>query len=414
MASGVKVWLGIVLVGMVGMTVLALPPRSMEDWLQGRLGISDRWVAPETRAFQEVSAEVRYLGATYQYLQWEDSLRTLARSRVMARRGWTVVGPGPSMKSFSEDATSTEWDQRLNEAVAAQLAALGVRAPAEPVGVVVMDASFGLFPGYPWRSGTRGWLIFVDDSAEASSCFLVQPENPAFLIQSDLERLAWTDDHSKPAPNPLGPCAIHAKYGSPGAGISRWLRGGGYVYGEAGLSRKIAGDPLGWYTESRRFGVRWHPHLSPAAAACLAGRREACRTVFLHPFADDTPYRSYAGGRAYGRPPVPSLAYQSRRVYEQRVFGGAEGELVSVLEAEFGPERFSAFWSSESEVTEAFRTAFGIPVEDWVQDWARKRWEDLESGPAVPVRAGLLSLLTLGVLAGGAVLMDRKRRFNGS
>jgi len=91
-------------------------------------------------------------------------------------------------------------------------------------------------------------------------------------------------------------------------------------------------------------------------------------------------------------------------------FGGAERTLLADLEGEFGPDRFQAFWASSGEVTAAFEQVFGVPIEDWLVGWAQAHWGKPDVGPIVPIKAGLLTFLALGVLMGGALLMDGRGR----
>ena len=79
------------------------------------------------------------------------------------------------------------------------------------------------------------------------------------------------------------------------------------------------------------------------------------------------------------------------------------------LETEFGPDRFQAFWTSPLPVPDAFHSAFGVPVERWVMGFGRSHLGSLNRGPEVHPGTMLLSLLTLGILFGGALHVGRRR-----
>lgn len=246
----------------------------------------------------------------------------------------------------------------------------------------------------------------------------VSPENPfCFTVASEAEgggggavaRLAWTGLDSTGTPDPLGPCAWYARYGSPGEGVSEWLEQGGYRYAE-GLRVSWPWESSGQETAEMRFiGFRIIPGLGTSGAACVSGSRDGCRRALL----------AAGGFEEVGAWPQSSGADQplssSPRVYRmlratwRMDFGGAEGTVLSDLEAEFGTERFQTFWSSDREVMQAFEEAFGLPFEDWLLGWARSRWGDSRVRPTVPLQAGFLTFLTAGLLAGGALLMDRRR-----
>ena len=78
------------------------------------------------------------------------------------------------------------------------------------------------------------------------------------------------------------------------------------------------------------------------------------------------------------------------------------------LEEEFGPERFGRFWQSPRSPSEAFEDAFGEPMDLYVMRWAKKYYDPIPRGPGVPVQATLLTFLTLGILAGGALRRGRR------
>jgi hypothetical protein len=87
---------------------------------------------------------------------------------------------------------------------------------------------------------------------------------------------------------------------------------------------------------------------------------------------------------------------------------GARPFFFSALESDFGPARFGEFWRSPLQPEEAFQDAFGEPMGPWIMRWLRRYVDPPSTGPGVPARATLLTLLTLGFLLGAAVRMGRK------
>jgi hypothetical protein len=75
--------------------------------------------------------------------------------------------------------------------------------------------------------------------------------------------------------------------------------------------------------------------------------------------------------------------------------------LLSHLEAEFGPDAFAAFWSSDQRVEVAFESAFGVHPAEWVQGHATRLNGTLRAGPApagsTVAMALLLMLASLGI-----------------
>jgi len=87
---------------------------------------------------------------------------------------------------------------------------------------------------------------------------------------------------------------------------------------------------------------------------------------------------------------------------------GVGSYLFFAIEEEFGPERFGEFWRSGLDPTEAFEAAFGEPLDLWVMRWLRTYLDPSPRGPGVPLQSTLFTILTLGILAGGAVRMGRR------
>jgi hypothetical protein len=156
-------------------------------------------------------------------------------------------------------------------------------------------------------------------------------------------------------------------------------------------------ERLGVGREQRRFGSRRIYRLSSDGEACVMGMRDGCLRAFLK-----------GGGGSPADLSLP-VAFTSERAGSSVGFGGMRARLLYDLEEEFGSERFARFWTSESDVEEAFRAVYGEPVEEWLVRWAQARWGPLRVGPQVPLQATFLSFLTLGLFVGLGLYMGRRK-----
>ncbi len=84
--------------------------------------------------------------------------------------------------------------------------------------------------------------------------------------------------------------------------------------------------------------------------------------------------------------------------------------LLADLEAEFGADAFLRFWSSGDAVEDAFESAFGVTVGEWMTVWVDSVSGTLDPGPGLPRSASSGTMLALGLLAGIALLRNRRRK----
>jgi len=400
MASGMRLWLGIVLGGFLLLVVWGLPPRPADAWMTS-FRRSQEARTPEWIAHTRIQVEVQRRNWVYQRLQWRDSLGLLARASRESGRMWAVALP---------DSAPEHYLPRLEIAVTAQLAARGIAEPEVPVGAVLMEGNVGLHPlllrADPVSYGYEE--LFVSLDPEEPYCFVVDPFYWTLrALRNDWARMVWMPQDSSLAPAPLGPCALHAKYGTPGPEIFQWLRSGGYAFAQ----RERGYGMEGFYPErpvSRgAFGLRtsWFAY-SPDGEACLAGKLEGCRRALAKGPALRSSWRAREMALLADNSPV---AIQNLNFGAFQLFGGRESTLLWELQEEFGPGRFRAFWASELGVDDAFQAAFGTSFPEWVMGWAQREVGTLKASPVVPMGASLLSLLIIGGLAGAALFLGRRR-----
>ncbi len=410
MAFGLKHWLAVVLGGFLLITGWALPLRHEGEWIQGSWFYRHR--TPEYVAHRTVLTKMRRQAYIYQRLLWRDSLSSLARSARDAGQGITVALPEGAPEGYASG---------LREAVREQFLELGVARPQVTLGVVFMDARAMTHPRSPSDQGLRNTReeLFLSNDAGNLYCIRVVP-----LRRSGEEKWMgldrkWTDMVTLPpgrdgAPAPLGPCLLHAKYGPPGEGVFRWLWSVGYSFGRTALHPRtgssgqttvdLSRDPFGL-----RFGYFWSGgNLLPPAESCLMGDEDACLRAVTEPEG----YNTYW----YGNPPDRGLAPDGSPLaretdfrYTERAFGTLDAYMLWDLEREYGRERFQRFWSSEADIEEAFHAAFGEPMGAWVRRWAQGHLGPLHAATPVPLRASLLTLLTVVVLGLLAVRVQRRR-----
>jgi len=281
------------------------------------------------------------------------------------------------------------WSDDQRDWIEARLAQiLEGRVARSPTGVAFVRDS--MFRGVPTL------FYAIPDSAGAPCVAIYAEGNFApgpWLRRPPFRRLA---------PAMLGPCAYYARFGPAGSAVTGWLRRGGTALAltsptfpppawkppaTTSWMGSLVGRPGGvWFGDPRlAFPLTLN--------GCVAGRLEACRDFVLGERMEPR------GLQALGVRAEVNWSLQTDEV----VF------LSDVL-TEFGPERFTRFWTAAGSLDEAFRTAFGASLDSWTASWARARFG---RGPALPaIRAGALGL-SLGTAAGFlalAVLIAYRRR----
>lgn len=177
----------------------------------------------------------------------------------------------------------------------------------------------------------------------------------------------------------LGPCAFWAKYGAPGPEVQAWLNQAGRQFaadqGRLGMRYEYADWTAMGRAYQSRIGVR----------ACIAGMVKACEHAFFDPGRHE--YDGY----------LPRI-------------GPGEDRMLGDLARQYGVQRFTKFWKSTEPVDRAFQAAFGLSAGAWVKDWAQARYGRYDAGSRMSALTVALSLLTLGLFAGLAVLAATRRR----
>lgn len=403
MASGMKLWIGIVLGGLLLLAIWGLPPRAQDDWLLGSSGNRNPRL-PERMAAMEAHNEILRENWLFQRIQWRDSLLALARASEKGGRNWSMGVP----KEVPDSLRGA-----LEEAVRAELSREGALNPGVHVGTVLMDGRIGTHPGVPNPAYMSYYYreVLVAGEPGRPVCFLVDPVRlEPTRLEADLARMLWTPADSSFLPTPLGPCALYARYGPPGPEIRAWLERGAYAFALGGRGFRDSGDVSSSFPPAWRsaFGARGGWGFSADGAACLAGKVDGCRRAVLldrlERSGESRPEwrgtRDLPGGGRVTR--IQELRFDSP-------FAGRSFGLLQDLEEEFGQDRFQRFWSSEETVDGAFETSFRVPLSEWLVSWALGGGEGKTGTPVVPLNASLLSLLVMGGFGGLAVWFGRRR-----
>ena len=236
-----------------------------------------------------------------------------------------------------------------------------------------------------------------------------EPESPTTLGRRATEALRSL----------LGPCALYAEFGPPGASVERWLLRTGFALGwDVGWGlggyrprqpwwRELGGpDEVGLSGAAidllRRLAGEPHPayRLPVGAARCLTDARR-CRGL-LEDSALATPPRPGGQLGVLLRSPNPWE-------FDARTLGRSGGQFLGDVIAVTGRERFRKFWKSAGPVEPSLTEALGIPVEEWTRDWLRVEFGSLEAGAPVTWDRLLWVLFLAAALTGLTAWAARQR-----
>jgi hypothetical protein len=228
-------------------------------------------------------------------------------------------------------------------------------------------------------------LRALKESYRPFDLYYVLPEATGGTRCLTLVRLRDLDP--KPLGHLLGLCGFYARVGAPGTAVREWLE-----------RTSFASARSSNWDEPR-------PPVLPEANAWLylsaAGSR--CLTRGGAPCLDALGVRTRAPeDTTLPSDPTPPLRDVVTDHAESPLGDGQPALLADVMR-ELGPERFAAFWRGTSPVTESFRQATGVPLEDFTQQWLMRRVGLPSRGPRLS--AGLAAWLAAGipmlVLVGG-------------
>ena len=437
MAFTVRRWLAMTLAGMVLTAAWRLPVDTTDASARMRMS-----VPPEMVRQRQLSGELRRTHRLLQQVRWIDSLVPLViRTAVdglavtlpmSAAEVAAVRGADAQQRGDAEAAHPDGLWTRFHEAVRQEHEA--ARRPSDTllppgpgtvvVGYIYQPLTHGLEAaaphdprsrretyvgtydgtGYCLRVATmdRGRVVgtMAEDTARVGSGAVRQGPDDGRAGPEDDRAGSGAAGLSGPAEGPLlGPCGFYARHGLAGPRIQSWLESGAIALADARVdeSREVIAS-----STARRsaFGLRLFGPVRPVEIErCLAGHADACTEAFLDP-----------QGVWHSRG-LALTAEDSAPLHVERASSPLHDMrgLLSDLEAEFGPDAFGRFWTSDLDVREAFEAAFEVDLTDWLMSWVDRSLGIEPSGPALPRSAALGSMLAIGLLAALATRRHRRR-----
>ncbi len=389
------------------LTLWLVPAEPLPILMDDVLSYGESRLTPERQAVETIRGKARVENALLKRLRLVDSLRAEILSS----------STGPVVVTLPPEASPEDWS-KLSEAVRSQVEYLGAGREDMVVGVSYVYDRFGNHADF--QDLGRGSADYFSGTVDRQSFCLAAysfyaSERTDERNRDNLTReiRVRTDGRFVRSPNGapvdvLGPCSLHWVHGSPGPAIRQWLRDDGMsrlarapwpssAYPPIGDHRSMYGE---WDSDQRNAGSYEYGRLTSVGEGCLAGHLDACRRAVLDPtvWLDREHYPELedwvSSGTSKGGQP----------------FGGRERHWMGDLEAEFGKDRFTRFWTSEQAVEDAFATAFGEPIEAWTMRWAQDRMGPQKAGPSTDLLSVLLTLVTLLACVGIATATAERWR----
>ncbi len=388
---------------LLAIAFLGLPPGSYT-----RMWRSNRpKTTPQREEFLHIRSRLRLEVWLHQRTQWRDSIRTVLGRLNPAETPFLAVLPPGSPDTLLA---------RLEGAIRDHLIEIGDRPPRVPVGVFFMEKDALAHPEAPRGLGGDFMAqreIMAGREGEPPFCAVIEPvpgPDPVGLAAT-LNRLIVQRRGTSSRPNTLRICGFFARYGPPGPHLAEWLRKGGGVFGTGADFFRYDQRTGGLPPPRQAFGRSFFRYFgsSERGLACLGGVEASCREIFFSRWTSGA-YFQPRGFQEYYQDARSPVDFFGNRWYFSGHFGGLDQFLFQELEAEFGTDRFSRFWTSEFPAEDAFRQAFGLPASSWIMGWAQGHFGSIHRGPGVPVQAGVLTFLTVGLLGGAALLAGGRRR----
>lgn len=381
MATGMKVWIGLVLAGVAFITIGQLPPTSYT-------ALPPDEIPPAEARARAISDEIRRAEGVLKRFHWNDI--ALERLFTEAEDGLAFAGGG----SMTQEAMDAYRDH-----IAEELESLPVRDREAKVGVFWMDINEGSYHTTTTLRYSAIAEYYIGERDGTPYCFVLYPAHPAYMedrrIRIRSVAAGWIYGSG------VAGCRLVAQFGHPGEKVLEWLEVGAMSFG-TGLRHpdrdyyrwRFIRGPLGrsnWSRANQRIELD----------RCMSGQAEGCLELVLTPINESI--RPKAERSIEQQSPLTTM-------YARSSLGSTGSYLFQDLIEEFGPEAFDRFWSSDLGVEESFEAAFGLPMGDWLVSWMQDNLGSFLSGPRLTQSARFGGLLTVMLLGLGSGLWYRRRK----
>ncbi|MBX9929576.1 MAG: hypothetical protein K2X99_11780 [Gemmatimonadaceae bacterium] len=288
-------------------------------------------------------------------------------AELRARDAWRIAR-APVVIDATLDASRRD---ALRVAIDSALGALPPEARTR-IGVVVVAADSSTLP-----AGARTMALLPGASGDTRCLSVIEvgTRAPTEQIQRVRARGAI-----------LGVCAFVARFGAPSAMVQRWLEETPLLGIDATMRHRAP-----WVTRANAFNNSFGQR-GAMLAACVRRAGQACLELInatpASPSVGTVDVRMAMPGVVDGLP-------QYLDPDEAEIISG----FLSAMVADFGDDRFSAFWRSDAAIAENFAAATGRPLDAWIAERARERYRLGSNGDGhdLPPSAFLWALLTIGV-----------------
>jgi len=385
MSFGIKTWSLTVVLLATAVGLWELPP---DPLVRARQMVDP----PAVARWKGLSEDIRRTENLIQKARWADSLTTLA---IETQVEGLAVG-APAELSDLEGVGRVPWItaehlETTRRALAERLARAVPGGSEVVVGYFIQPTHFAAAPRarVDSRPATQ---LYLGRKNGTPVCLLVKATSgpvDAFTYREGYVR------RFRPDLDMWNGCRLAARYGLPGERITAWIESGGMAFGLEGPEATVR-DPTA--SASKVAALQYGASASfLARERCLAGAADGCAMLFLAPEGGD--YATLIDAPSW----ITVRSYFSP-------FRSDDDYILWDLEREFGPDRFSRFWTSDAGVEEAFEAAFGLPVGAWMARWVEAHIGRIQRGSA-PARAaypGTMVALALSTIIAG--LWSRRRR----
>ena len=390
MALRMRHWIGIVATAIALLAIWGLPPISSAGFFASAPKYADQIIS------ERLSQTVMQSNEILKRLRWADSLTAMA----------VALPPGAV---FVETPGGAEPDRgtlsAFHDRISQELESGPARDADMRLGFIMQRRSHGSHPDVPnpsWPMET-----YLGERDGNAYCLTVYS---AGMQSDELDRLFQTIWPANRQASLLGQCRLPARYGVPGPRIMEWLEAGG-------MSLAVGSDleddfGLGWLqpwsTAQTPFAVRrmqrevfWERDVD--VDRCMTSDVVACARLLTPQHLRkglDPQYQAVLNA-------TPLTYVDGRRRSD---LGFLDAYILAQLEAELGPDRFFAFWTSEQSFERAFENAFAVETGVWMSQWVNQWFGEYPAGPAPTRSAGLGSMLLITLCAGFAGLWARRRQ----